>query len=222
MALVLLVSGCGSTPTMAPGELFLEYARSTDVVNDRFPTTGESSGDRLANFASFGNPQQIQTLLFTSFDCGLEHGEFPVSRCVLGTPVKKAAESFGGKPHGRTIVVKHADGSIELVTLYVLVDGDRTALTDQDGQTYTGLEDFRANNDLLDSDDLVLTLRDITSVPGEGEFVVVTGHTPATWQWWLLGGLGVLVVVLAAGIVMRRVRHRPAPPAPEGPDRTEV
>lgn len=206
---------------MSPTDLFLEYARSTDVKNDRFPTDDASSGDRLANFAAHGSPEQVRNLLFRAFDCELAGGDFPISRCELGVPVRKAAEDFGGKPHGRTIVVRHADGSIELVTLYVLVDGDRTALVDPDGQTYAGLEDFRANNDLLDSDDQVLTLREITSVPGEGEFVVVTGHTEPTWQWWLLGAAGGLVLLAAAGLLTRRVRRRPAAPAPEAPGRPE-
>lgn len=209
---LLLVSGCGSAePSMSPGDLFMEYARSTDVRNDRFPSFG-GSGDRLANFAAHGTPDQIRARLFQAFDCEAAGGNFPVSRCDLTVPVKKSAESFGGKPHGRSIVVRHDDGSLELVTLYVVVDGDRAVLVDPEGQTYTDLEDFRANNDLLDSDDTILTLRDVTSVPGEGEIVAVTGHTPPTWQWWLVGGGA---VVVAAGLVTWLVRRRPAAPAAE-------
>jgi hypothetical protein len=214
---LLLLAGCGSTePSVSPAELFMEYARSTEVRNDRFPTSDGASEDRLANFAAHGTPQQIQNLLFQAFDCESAGGNFPVSRCEAGVPVKKAAETFGGTLYGRSIVVRHADGSLELVTLYVAADGDRAQLIDPAGETYTDLEAFRAGNDLLDSQDMVLTLRDITSVPGEGEIVVVTGHTPSTWQWWLLGGFGVLVLLVAAGLVIRRARRRAVLPGEPG------
>ena len=71
-----------------------------------------------------------------------------------------------------------------------------------DGETYTGLEDFRAGNDVLSHDDTVLTLRNITSVPGEGEFVVVSGHTAPVWPWWAAGGSAVLVVAGAVRFVV--------------------
>ena len=48
--LVTSVAGCGSgEPSVSPGELFGEYARSTDVRNDRFPSGGGAAEDRLAN-----------------------------------------------------------------------------------------------------------------------------------------------------------------------------
>jgi hypothetical protein len=207
---LLLVSGCGSAePSTSPADLFMEYARSTEVRNDRFPTNGGSE-DRLANFASRGTPEQIRNLLFQAFDCEAAGGDFPVSRCDASVPVQQAAESFGGTLHGRSVVVKHGDGSLELVTLYVAADGDRAQLIDPEGETYTDLEDFRAGNDLLGADDQVLTLKNVTSVPGEGEFVVVTGQIPSTWQWWLLGGAGVILLLAVAGLVTRRARRRPA------------
>ncbi|ONI86451.1 hypothetical protein ALI144C_11060 [Actinosynnema sp. ALI-1.44] len=55
----------------------------------------------------------------------------------------------------------------------------------------------------------MLTLRDITSVPGEGEVVAVTGHTPSTWQWWLFGGIAVLAL-LGTGIIFVVRRRRDA------------
>ncbi|WP_033388664.1 hypothetical protein [Kibdelosporangium aridum] len=57
---------------------------------------------------------------------------------------------------------------------------------------------------MLTSDDTMLTLRDITSVPGKGEIVAVTGHTTPTWPWWLLGGIVVLAVVGAGFVVVQR------------------
>ncbi len=69
------------------------------------------------------------------------------------------------------MLVKHPDGSLELLTLFVA----NGKLIDATGRTYAGLDDFRANNDLLSSDDVILAPRNITAVPGEGEIVTVWG-----------------------------------------------
>jgi membrane protein implicated in regulation of membrane protease activity len=78
---------------------------------------------------------------------------------------------------------------------------------DQTGRGYTDLTDFRAHNDLLTAEDLVLTPADITAVPG-GNTVVVTGHTPPAWPWWVLGGCVALVSVLTAVFVLLRRRAK--------------
>jgi hypothetical protein len=151
------VAGCGSAePTISPGELMGEYARATDVRNDRFPSTGGSSEDRLANFASMGTPDQLAGSMLRTYECGEGGGSSrgPSSPCELTGAVSR---------------------------------------------------DFRSGNDLLDHDDTILTVRKITSVPGEGELVVVSGHTPSVWQWWLIGGSALLAV---AGIGIVVVRHR--------------
>lgn len=204
---LLPVAGCGSgEPTIEPGALFLEYARSTDVRNDRFGTSGGSSEDRLANFASMGTPDQLAARLLRTYECGEE----PANRCELNDRINRAATDFAGpgaKPLGRTLVVKHDDGRFELVTVYVVPRADGQArLIDGAGETYTGLEDFRAGNDVLTHDDTVLTLRNITSVPGEGEFVVVSGHTAPVWPWWAAGGSAVLLLAGLVSFVVRRRR----------------
>jgi hypothetical protein len=151
----------------------------------------------------------LQAALLQTFKCG----EAAANRCDLNGTVIKAAQDFAGsaaEPFGRSILVKHEDGSLELVTLYVVqASGNQARLIDQTGRTYTDLEDFRANNDLLTDDDTMLTLRNITSVPGEGEVVAVTGHTASTWQWWLLGGTAVLALP-GIGIVVFVRRRREA------------
>ena len=85
-------------------------------------------------------------------------------------------------------------------------DDGQARLIDGDGGAYTGLADFRAGNDVPAHDDTVLTLRNITSVPGEGEFVVVSGHTAPVWPWWVAGGSAVLLVAVPVGFVVRRRR----------------
>jgi hypothetical protein len=208
---VASVAGCGSTePSVSPGELFGEYARATDVRNDRFPSTGGSSEDRLANFASMGTPDQIAGSLLRTYECGegSSSNRAPSNRCQLTGPVIRAAADFAGagaEPLGRSLLVKHDDGNLELITVYVVQRPDGEArLIDQNGETYTGLEDFRSGNDLLGHNDIMLTPRNITSVPGEGELVVVSGHTAPVWPWWLAGGLGVLAVAGAVIVVARR------------------
>src|SRR5687768_7915996 len=70
VVLVTTVAGCGSgEPTVSAGELFGEYARSTDVRNDRFPSSGESGEDRLANFASMGTVDQLAASLLRTYEC---------------------------------------------------------------------------------------------------------------------------------------------------------
>ena len=209
--LALLVSGCGSTePSASVNQLFGEYLRSTEVRNDRFVSTG-SSADRMSNFAAYYTPEQLLAVLLATFECDNVEPENPEPRnfCEPSGAVERVARDVGGELHARSVLVKHDDGSLELITLYVVRNPDRALLVDPDGRTYTGLEDFRAGNELLTSEDTMLTLRDITSVPGEGEAVTVTGHTPPVWPWWLLGG-GVVVVLLAAGtyLVHRRSEAR--------------
>jgi hypothetical protein len=212
--LVTLVPGCGSgEPPASPGELFGEYARSTDVRNDRFPNGGGSSEDRLANFASMGTPDQVAARLLRAYDCGdgaTTTNQGSEDWCEVDGRVSQAAREFAGdaaKLFGRSVLVKHEDGQLELVTFYVVQRADGSArVIDRTGATYTDLEDFRSGNDLLDHGDAMLTLRNITSVPGEGDIVVVSGHTASTWQWWLLGGLAALAVLGAGAVIVRRLR----------------
>lgn len=215
-ALVMAVSGCGSgEPSVTTGELFEEYVGSTDVENDRFPDTGGSGEDRKSNFAAYYSADQLIGTLLRAYECdGREAvNPAPAHPCRLTGPVEEAAADFAGsgtKPLGRSVLVKHGDGSLEMLILYVVRASDgRARLIDGTGRTYTGLEDFRSRNDLLGSDDTMLTLRDITSVPGSGDIVTVTGHTAWTWQWWLIGGLAAALTAGAVVIVLRRrVRRR--------------
>ncbi|HEX2133674.1 MAG TPA: hypothetical protein VHH15_19180 [Actinophytocola sp.] len=200
---VLLVAGCGSSePAVSTNDLFQEYIDSTDVRNDRFPAVG-STDDRLSNIAAYYDVEQFQAVLLRAYQCDgseeLPMGEVP--ECDVDIDAD-------GELYARSVVVRHADASLELVTLYVAHDSGRPRLFDRTGQRYDDLEDFRANNELFDSDDTILTLRDITSVPGEGEIVTVTGRTPQpTWQWWLLGGV-TLAAALAGVLARRRATRR--------------
>lgn len=211
---VLLAAGCGQAePSVTSGQLMREYASAAaPVKNDRFGPSGSggSGADRMANFAAYyGTPEQLAAALFVAYEC--EDGDDSVANpCRLSSDVTEAAREFtgtGDRPHARSLLVKHADGSLELVTVYIARrPGGEARLIDANGDTYTDLADFRSGNDLLGQDDTVLTLRDVTSVPGQGEYVVVTGHTAPVWPWVASGAAAVTLVVLIALTVIRRRR----------------
>ncbi|WBB59944.1 hypothetical protein O7599_31080 [Streptomyces sp. WMMC500] len=218
--LVVLLASCGSSePETSPGKLFQEYTKSVDVKNDRFPSDGASSEDRLANFAAYYTPEQLQGALLSATPCDATADvetdtDYEANTgCPPGASVSEAARDFAGSEgelFRRSVLVKREDGSLELITLYVARAPDKTAaLIDSHGKTYTGgLDDFRENNELLGSDDVILTLRNITSVPGEGRIVTVFGHTPSKARFWLIGGV-VTVVVIGLGLTLaghRRTR----------------
>ncbi|MFI7131565.1 hypothetical protein ACIBQ1_38225 [Nonomuraea sp. NPDC050153] len=179
LAAVLLLAACGPAGPPDPKlNLFGEYVKSPNVKNDRF-TGGGTSEDRMANFAAYYTGEELQSRLLSAFPCtrgsdtsrAADHFD---TSCDLSDKVRAAVQSTGGNAsmiHGRVVLVKHPDGSLELLTLFV-VNGK---LIDATGRTYTGLNDFRANNDLLSSDDVILAPRNITAVPGEGEIVTLWG-----------------------------------------------
>ncbi|SMD05135.1 hypothetical protein [Kibdelosporangium aridum] len=209
MAVVALVaSACGSEPSVSADDLFGEYLQSTSVKNDRFPTRGSSAEARRIALASRYTVDELQGELLRTFECDEVLDSWPLNKCELNNAVTAAARDFGGVYTlllGRSVLVKYENGSLELMTLYVMqAPGTRVGIVDRTGRTYSDLEDFRATNELLTSDDTMLTLRDITSVPGKGEIVAVTGHTSPTWPWWLLGGIVVLAVVGAGFVVVQR------------------
>ncbi|MGH3877206.1 MAG: LPXTG cell wall anchor domain-containing protein [Actinophytocola sp.] len=210
----LSLSGCASPAEEPPEDvdLFREYARSGDVENDPFGGTG-SGEDRLANFASQGTPEQILTQLLAATECAAD--------CDAAGATRAAAKDFGGTLYERLVLVKHPDGALEMLPLYVAQKSDDDAvLIDAQGQTYQDLTDFRENNDVLTAEDLVLAPENITSVPGEGRIATVYGQTGTNWLPWLLGGGGVLLLAVALLVVVRRrnrgeVRVRPEPAGPE-------
>ncbi|GLZ00428.1 hypothetical protein Acsp02_76800 [Actinoplanes sp. NBRC 103695] len=215
MVAVLLAAGCArAEPSATPGQLLREYAgASAPVKNDRFGPSGSGSGaDRMANFAAHYTPDQLAAALFGAYECDdrSPDGGRLANPCRLSREATEAAREFSGnadRPHARSILVKHADGSLELLTVFIARRPDGEAqLIDTSGGTYTGLEDFRSGNDVLGTDDLILTLQDVTSVPGQGELVVRTGHTPAVWPWVASGAAGAVLVALITLTVIRRRR----------------
>ncbi|MBB4909500.1 hypothetical protein [Actinophytocola algeriensis] len=200
-----MISGCAARAPDPEPNLFAEYTRSTNVEHDRY-ATGGSSGDRRAFFASRYRAEELASRLFLTFECGesLEGDPFDTS-CDLDDAVREAVREAGGDedaPTARVIIVKHADESLALLTLYV-ADG---TLIDSTGETHDGLDDFVDDNDLLSHDDVIMAPRDITAVPGEGRLVTIYGHAPPTWQWWALGGIAVVMLLSGAGFLRRQLR----------------
>ena len=146
VSIALTTSACGS-PDPAPN-LFGDYLRSTTVVNDRFAGTGGSSEDRMANFAAYYTPAQLQARLLSAFPCDTSApddsgrgGDFFDTHCDLTGTVLDGVRRVGGsndKVAGRVVLVKREEGSLELLTLLVAAG----RLIDADGKTYDGLNDF--------------------------------------------------------------------------------
>lgn len=201
------VAACGPPdPLPSTAALLDEYARSASVKNDRF--TGIASGAERARylFAHYPGGQLFGALLGT-FRCGdgHQHGPGLSDKCDLTDEVRRTVGD--SDLYARSLLVKHERGTLELLPLYVVRGPGKSLAVDRTGRGYTDLADFRAHNDLLTPEDLVMTPADITAVPG-GTTVVVTGHTPRTWPWWLLGGSITAVSVLTAILLLLRRRAK--------------
>lgn len=204
LALALTLTACGEAkPTAERGELLQEYFRSGDVKGDFVTGSGE---DRLANLASMGSPQNFVSSLFAAHSCGQPISVF---RFSTECQVPEAARAAGAELFQRFLLVKHDDGGLELLRLTLAGDpGGSPALFDSQGERYPGgLQDFRENNDLLESTDQVLAPKPLTATDGQFQLVVVTGQAGATaWGWWLVG-VGAVVVLGLATILLLRSRR---------------
>ncbi|MFF0012562.1 hypothetical protein [Streptomyces sp. NPDC005374] len=213
----VLVSACGAAaPQTSREELFQEDVRSTHMKNDWLGREGGTSADRIANFASRGTPTDLLSRLLSARPCDAD-ADCPPSGAA-GQAVRDFAGSAGSVYEG-SVLVKRRSGSLELITLYVAhTSGRAPALVDSRGRTYTGgLYGFRHHNDLLSSDDMILTPAAITSVSGGGKVVAVSGHTATDRQPWLIGTTVVvllLVLVLRTAIGARAARRRTAEVCP--------
>ncbi|MEU3627524.1 hypothetical protein BS329_41090 [Amycolatopsis coloradensis] len=214
MAIGLAVSACGSADTPDPKpNLVKEYWESSAVKNDRLPGYGAAPEDRQANLAAYYSPEQLLSRLMSVFTCtkgpgsGGRGGDRFDTSCDLSAAVRRAIQEAGGDPQrvsARVVLVKHPDGVLELMTLVIAND----KAIDANGETYSGLDQFRAGNDLLDSDDVILVPRELTRVTGDNELVTVYGHTPwVGWPWLLGGGVLVLAVILLLLLIRRKVRR---------------
>jgi hypothetical protein len=128
--------------------------------------------------------------------------------------VKAAKEYAGrdGKFYLRKILVDRSNEKMEWMALVVVrKPGEPTALVDPDGKVYTGgIDDFRANNELLTEDDKILVPRDITSIGKKDvDLVTLSGHIDPYRTWWLVGKIAACVVVVgAAGLFFVRSARR--------------
>lgn len=204
--LVAALGGCGSSPPTV-GSMVREYATSGDVEGDIYEGSG---GDRMANLASMGAPQAVMASLMAARLCGRVLSD----ACDVGQDVTAAAEEYAGADgtiYTRRVLVKHDDGRLELMELYVVKKpGGGKALVDGSGETYTGgLDDFRGHNDVLGTDDYILAPSEITSIPIDGKMVAVSGHTwPTRGQLIVTIVIGVVVLLAAVLVVTRVVARR--------------
>jgi hypothetical protein len=225
VVLLAALAGCGAQqhrPTT--GELMSRYFRSTHVRHDLY--AGATSADRLAQFAAEGGPEAIVASMFSVYECidadYLEQQrEEERYRTYAGAcptaDAQRRAERFAGRDgtvYTRRILIRHRDGSLDLGTVYVPQRRHGgTELVDANGGEYRSLDDFRQHNTTLHADDWIVTLQQITSIPGHGRIVTVTGHTAPDRRPWLYAGLALALLVLAgaAVLVVRAVRRRRTP-----------
>jgi hypothetical protein len=225
VVLLAALAGCGG-PQHRPttGDLMYRYCRSTHVRHDRY--AGVTGPDRLAEFAAEGGPKAIVASMFSVYECidadyleqQREQDRYRTyaGACPTAT-AKRRAERFagrGGTVYTRRILIQHHDGSLELGTVYVPRRRDGgTRLVDQNGGEYRTLDDFRQHNETLRGDDWIVTLEHITSVPGHGRIVTVTGHAAPDRRPWLYASIA-LALLAAAGatlLVLRAVHRRRTP-----------
>lgn len=194
--------GCSSSapPKLTPTKLFWAYMYSTNVKNDVFPGM-RTKADRLANLASYGTPDDLADDLFSSYRCDND------SDCQPGDAVTKTARSISGTFYQRYVLVKHLSGRLELMPLYIAIKaGGSTSLIDRAGRAYPGgLDEFRAHNNLLSNDDLLLLGIPFTKTTGKFHLQVVTGHTrapvdPFLWLYPLIA----LVAIAGVGLISLR------------------
>ena len=210
VTVMVALAGCGSAPPPlpAPQQLFQDYINSTTVKNDEF-TGVTNKADRIANFAAYYTRDDLASFLFSAYQC--ENAPSNQLGCPPDAAVTSTANAFGGKLYERNLLVRHHDGRLELMPLYLGTKAGVHELIDSTGRAYPGgLDDFRAHNNLLSSDDLVVLANPITDPTGDFQLRVVTGHTPSPALWpYLLIGILILIAAVAvvALVVIRRRRH---------------
>ncbi|MCE6994041.1 hypothetical protein LZG04_04320 [Saccharothrix sp. S26] len=209
LVVLAAVSGCARADAPDPEpDLIEEYWESASVEHDRLPGYGAAPEDRQADLAAHYSPEQLVSRLMSVFECTDRADTRPRgfdTSCDLGPAAQRAVRDAGGDPRhvsGRVLLVKRSDGGLELMTLF-LANGKAI---DASGGTYSSLDEFRAGNDLLDADDVILAPSDLTKTDGDNRLVTVYGRTPWDGRPWLLGGAGVVVLVVVSLLVRRRAR----------------
>lgn len=202
-----VTAACG---TDEPPNVAGEYIESNDVKNDVYPTA-ETPEDRMAHLASMGSAEEIIASLFYPAPCV----NADLDECTPSSEAYAAIQDFSGpEPEYfmRFILVRSEDETLELMPTYVARNsGGDMVLIDIEGERYESLDDFRQNNDLLESEDWILTASDITDVEGGIDVVTVSGRTTPAWMPWVIGSGAAIVLASAVTIAVRLRSHRMRP-----------
>ncbi len=167
----------------------------------------------MANLAAHYSIEQLNSRLLSPFTCTSQSDDsvsgrtFFNTRCEITSAVTGELQRLGGsteKVTGRVILVKHGDGGLELLTVFLAAG----RIVDRDGKSYSSLDEFVDGNNILAQDDVISAPLNITADPGEGEIVTIYGRTGVLWQPWVFGGVGLLVLVGVVLLVWRRLRSR--------------
>lgn len=210
------------------------------MVNVAEMPTGFSSGDRMARSANTGSPPRAfrasrsrfslaavclaLTLVWTgSVHASATVPASAVSRWATADEQVEAAKEFAG-PDGafylRRILVQRPGEELDAMTIILARKPDgTTALVDPDAQVYTGgIDDFRARNNLLTSEDKILVPRDITSVVikegSEFQTDTLSGHTEPDRTPWVIGSAAGVMILGVSGLLFARRARRLAASTP--------
>jgi len=206
-ALLMALAACGSSTPDPSVNLFGEYVKDTNVAHDRMGAGSGSGDDRMANFAAYYSVDELKCRLLCAFRCaasGSRGGDGFDAGCDLTEAAGGALRDLGASMpdlQARVLLVKHDNGSLDLVTVYLA----NSRVIDAAGGVFASLDDFRAHNGVLSSSDIMPAPRDLTSTSGDTQLVTVYGHTPSQWWPWVVGLLMVLVGLLV--LLIRRKRY---------------
>ncbi len=143
-----------------------------------------------------------------------------VAGCGLSGTPQSRCESPGKVYSQRVLVNRDGKKDFEWITLFLVCKPDRhVGIVDSEGKDYESLDDFRANNKLLDEDDKITLPRDFPAVERQGdvELMTVSGHTGTPWPYYLVGAVSVMVIIGCAVWVYRRRQVRRDWPEETGP-----
>lgn len=214
-------AGCsGGTPP----NLLKEYVDGAEVEFDRFAEASADPQSPVTPPKAYDKASDQLSVLLTPVSCDAYLNQPTDPECFPGKAADVAYELAGtkGEVFARSILVK-SDDTMRMHSLLIVRDGDGDkTVVDGTGQTFTGLTDFRENNELYNASDWILVPSDLTKLPKKDETqmkvkaVTVTGHVAGTWGWYF-GGAAVLLAVLLAYMWFTR-----SPDSRKAPDNSDA
>lgn len=123
---------------------------------------------------------------------------------ACGAPGTPTSCTAGDDPVLISAVATTEGEDLRYVPLILECGPDETVtITDEDGNEYESLEDFQANNELLDDGDMMTVPANFPAMNGyeQAGYTTVEGRTGGIpGLWWWVGGSALVAVAIAVGI----------------------